>query len=235
MTTAIISGPKIGCEDCDFTGFLRQQIDGVMRCVRCPCFRAQYLTAPGVPLEFKDATLANFIERPGNAHALADARAWQKRGEGDLFLQGGVGAGKTRLAVSLLNEHYQQARSGLFLRTAKLMLDIQTSFRDQATDEDRRTVTRTLAKVESEPLIVLDDLGVEKGSDFTRRTLLTIYEARHDQGLRTIWTSNYSLDWIEDVDGFADARLASRIAGRATVVEITCGDWRVPSAREEKD
>ena len=39
--------------------------------------------------------------------------------------------------------------------------------------------------------MVLDDIGSERtlSSDYTRRTLLMLYERRCDRGLRTIWTS----------------------------------------------
>ena len=39
---------------------------------------------------------------------------------------------------------------------------------------------------------MLDDLGSERdaATDYTRRTLLMLCEARHDAGRRTVWTSN---------------------------------------------
>ena len=59
----------------------------------------------------------------------------------------------------------------------------------------------------------------------TRRTLLMLYEARHDAGRRTVWTSNKT---PREVGAFmADDRLSSRIAGRCRVVGLDGRDWRL--------
>ncbi len=74
---------------------------------------------------------------------------------------------------------------------------------------------------------MLDDLGAERdaATDYTRRTLLMLYEARHDAGRRTVWTSNKTPGEVGAFMG--DDRLASRIAGRCRVVELTGRDWRL--------
>ena len=80
-------------------------------------------------------------------------------------------------------------------------------------------------------LLVLDDLGAERdaATDYTRRTLLMLYEARHDAGRRTIWTSNKTPSEVGAFMG--DDRLASRIAGRCRVVELAGRDWRLAGRR----
>jgi DNA replication protein DnaC len=80
-------------------------------------------------------------------------------------------------------------------------------------------------------LLVLDDVGAERdqASDYTRRTLLMIYEERGDRALRTLWTSNKTLQQLGDMQD--DDRLASRIAGRASVVRLEGADQRLRSVR----
>ena len=52
-----------------------------------------------------------------------------------------------------------------------------------------------------------------------------LYEARRDEGLRTIWTSNRT---PAEVGAFmGDDRLASRIAGWCRVVSLDGPDWRL--------
>jgi len=206
---------------CDGTGWVRVEIAGVPRVTRCDCWKAkQPKTATGVPAEFQDATLATYRQTPTNQHAVRRARSWIETLDCDLYVFGPVGSGKSRLAASLANEHYQRTRSGLFVRVPLLLLRLQPQDVEQAD---------LFWRCAEAPLLVLDDLGAERESatDFTRRTLLMLYEERGDRGLRTIWTSNKSLGDIGDF--MQDERLVSRIAGRADVIELAGGDWRVLS------
>ena len=52
-----------------------------------------------------------------------------------------------------------------------------------------------------------------------------LYEARHDAGRRTVWTSNKTPSQIGVFMG--DDRLSSRIAGRCEVVALEGRDWRL--------
>lgn len=76
-------------------------------------------------------------------------------------------------------------------------------------------------------VLVLDDIGAERdqATDYTRRTLLMLYEARCDRNLRTVFTSNKSLQELSEMQD--DDRLSSRIAGRCDVVKLTTLDQRV--------
>ena len=87
--------------------------------------------------------------------------------------------------------------------------------------------TETFGRLAAARLLVLDDLGAERDAvtDDTRRTLLMLYEARHDAGRRTVWTSNKAPSEIAAFMG--DDRLSSRIAGRCRVIELEGRDWRL--------
>ncbi len=164
----------------------------------------------------------------GNRDAVEMAKAWAA-GSRDLYLAGGVGAGKTLLACALLNGIWQTQHVGMFARVSKLLLEMQPSLSD---DKTSSTLWKRLT---SEKVLVLDDIGAERdqASDYTRRTLLTLYETRVDNGLRTIFTSNYPLsaDLVQSKKTLGefldDDRLPSRIAGQTDVVWIDCSDQRV--------
>lgn len=208
-------------EECDGTGWKPVVIDNVRRVQRCACWQEkQRKFAEGVPLEFRDATLETYTETPANYHALKLARKWIEQPESDLYVFGPVGSGKSRLAASLLNEHFARTRTGFFARVPMLLLRLQPG------DAEQAELFWRCAEV---PLLVLDDLGAERetATDFTRRTLLMLYEERGDRGLRTIWTSNKSLGEIGDF--MQDERLVSRIAGRSEVIELAGTDWRLAS------
>lgn len=175
--------------------------------------------AEGVPYEFYDSRLTNYREEDGNKAALAKAKAWLA-GTRDLYLTGGVGAGKTRLACALANTAFEARKWPLFVRVPLMLHQLQPG-RDQ--DE----VAEFEGKLMARPMLVLDDIGAERdqATDYTRRTLLLIYEERGDRGNRTIFTSNKTLQQLAEMQD--DDRLASRIAGRADVVHLTTSDQRL--------
>lgn len=204
-----------GCEQCGGTGWYQPSAGA--RYVHCPCVVVE-CHAEGVPYEFQAVTLASYNDREGQQTALRKAKEFCAANEGrDLFLTGGVGAGKTRLAAAIANVMHQRRKMVQFARVPLLLHQLQPG-RDNGALETR---------LMSVSVLVLDDLGSERdqATDYTRRTLLMLYEARHDARLRTVFTSNKSIQEIAEMQD--DDRLASRIAGRADVVKLTTPDQRL--------
>ena len=213
-----------GCGHCERTpGWRAVEVEGVHRLRRCSCWTAAHAAPPSVPREFRDARWATWRQTADNRHALDAARRFvgEKNAGWDLYLCGPVGTGKTRLACTLLTEAWQSGeRSAAFARVPLLLYQLQPHAAVETAEAFERL---TAAK-----LLVLDDLGAERdaATDYTRRTLLMLYEARHDAGRRTVWTSNKTPGEIGAFMG--DDRLASRIAGRCQVVGLEGRDWRLP-------
>ena len=211
------------CGRCGGTpGWEPVEVEGVTRLRRCGCWTAAHASAPSVPREFREARWATWRRTAENRHALAAAQAFLRGGEDgrDLLLCGPVGTGKTRLACTVLNESWRLGeRSMAFARVPLLLYRL----RPQAALEISETFDRLVAA----KLAVLDDLGSERdaATDYTRRTLLMLYEARHDAGRRTVWTSNKRPSEIAAFMG--DDRLSSRLVGRCDVVGLEGRDWRL--------
>ena len=217
---------RVGGGRCERTpGWRSVVVEGVSRLQRCGCWTAAHSAPPSVPREFRDARWSTWRKTAENRHALDEARAFVRAGaEGpDLFLCGSVGTGKTRLACTVLNEAWKTGeRSAAFARVPMLLYRLQPHGTAAETAEE-------FNRLAAARLLVLDDLGAERdaATDYTRRTLLMLYEARHDAGRRTIWTSNKTPSQIGAFMG--DDRLSSRIAGRCRVVELEGRDWRLSS------
>ena len=221
---------SVGCGRCERTpGWESVEVEGVSRVRRCGCWTAAHAAPPSVPREFRDARWSTWRKTSDNRHALDEARAFVRAVDGgrDLFLCGPVGTGKTRLACTVLNETWKSGeRSAAFERVPMLLYRLQP----HGTAADG---TETFDRLTAAKLLVLDDLGAERdaATDYTRRTLLMLYEARHDAGRRTIWTSNKTPSEVGAFMG--DDRLSSRIAGRCRVVGLEGRDWRLAGRRSD--
>jgi DNA replication protein DnaC len=218
--------PPTRCTLCDDTGWAPVEQDGVTRYERCECWRAkQPRFAQGVPEEFRQATLDNYRAMPGNFQAIDAARDFLADLVGDLFIGGLVGSGKTRLAASVLNECWRRRPSAFFVHVTHALRELQPH-------GDDRQASALDVKLLAAQVLVMDDLGAERdrASDFTRRTLLYVLEARGDNRLRTIWTSNKRLSELAEMQD--DTRLVSRIAGRSRAAWINVPDQRLAGARE---
>lgn len=154
-----------------------------------------------------------------------------KDGQG-LYLQGGVGVGKTTvvsaLAISyILHKTLEDIRQGnrtkqlvQFVNVPDLLDKIRQGFNDEETAEN---VNRIVANLKRCPLAIMDDIGAEKPSEWVREKLLQIITTRHDEELSTFFTSNLTInDLIEPLG----SRLQSRIAGMTVPLTVTGKDRR---------
>jgi DNA replication protein DnaC len=124
-----------------------------------------------------------------------------------LLLMGPPGVGKSHLAIAALKELLKRGHSGYFCEYGALLREIQQSYRD----EGETTESRLLKPVLSVEVLVIDDLGCIKPSDWVRDTIGYILNSRYVDASRdlsrarcTIITTNYPEASIEK-----EARLAS--------------------------
>src|SRR5439155_161017 len=113
-----------------------------------------------------------------------------------LFLEGQPGVGKTHLAVAVLKQAIQTTGArGLFYDTRDLLRVIRSTY-DPST---RTTELDILRPVMTAELLVLDDLGAEKTSEWVDETMNLIVNTRYNERRLTIFTSNYP-DIPDDTD-----------------------------------
>ena len=139
-----------------------------------------------------------------------------------VFIYGSnAGTGKTVMACSIAIEHMKQVRKATFKSVPTIVMELQDSFRKESGDESAYDKLKELAQVE---VLVLDDLGAEKMTDFVRQSLYYLINEREQWDRTTIITSNYTL---EEIGNNLDSRLASRIAGMCAVINLKGKDRRL--------
>src|SRR2546421_416130 len=149
-------------------------------------------------------------------------------GRGLLFV-GSVGVGKTHLAVALLRELIERYQvRGLFYQFGALLRRIQDSYNPISQTSE----LAVLGPVFEADVLVLDELGTSKPTDWVRDTMMQIINTRYNDKRLTIFTTNYSdrrksekdaSELLEDRIGVA---LRSRLYEMCKTVEIEGDDYR---------
>lgn len=148
---------------------------------------------------------------------------------GGLYIHGPSGCGKTVLAAELTTswagrmwiENKDGYGSIRFLSVPNLLQDIKQTFKPDSTTSEHSLIQ----DLSTASWVVLDDLGVEKTTDWVLQTLYIIINNRYESMKSTIFTSNLSLDDLARRLG--DDRIPSRIVGMCQVMEMDGEDKRI--------
>jgi DNA replication protein DnaC len=163
----------------------------------------------GVPRLYGGCSFDSFN---GNNKLIDTLKLLAKDGS-NVVLRGPTGSGKTHLAISMLLSH----GAGRFITVPDLLLNIRSSF-----GEDGRSEEEIVNSYTWQPLLILDDLGAEKPTEYSVTTLYIVIDRRVRDMRKTIITTNLEQGQIEATFG---ARIASRLAGMENI-KINMPDWR---------
>lgn len=150
-----------------------------------------------------------FEPMPGTDEAYEAARAFAREPEGWLFLHGGVGVGKTHLAIAAAREIQAASGNVIFAVVPDLLDHLRATFdpNSGAAYDDRFTMIRGAF------LLVLDDLGTENTTPWAREKLYQIINHRYNERLPTIVTTNQDASKL-------DERIVSRLLDRGLTRDV---------------
>ena len=139
-----------------------------------------------------------------------DFADYKKQGKG-LLLHGPCGTGKTYLAACIANaliENGYTAYMTDFVRLSNMIFD---------TKEGKQAFIDALNRYS---LLILDDLGVERTTEYMKETVYNIINTRYKAGLPFIVTTNLSMKEIIGTQDISNTRTYDRIIERCIPVEV---------------
>ena len=247
------------CPHCEGRGWILESDGTAGTARRCDCHHEEIaprlLAAASIPARYGNCSFRRFdVNAPDDAarDQLIQARALSERYvesfvrqdgsfiETGLLFIGPPGVGKTHLAVAVLRDLISRYRvRGLFVDFTSLIHQIQSTF-DPRSPESKQDVLDPVVGAE---VLILDELGAQKPSQWVNEILYLIMNSRYTKRLPTIFTTNYRLDSVgrdaaENLDRFLASggqpllatrispSLLSRLYEMAKPVEIDVEDFR---------
>lgn len=139
---------------------------------------------------FSKSTFESFLDRNGSETAYKVAVKYVKtfkewNGE-SLLLWGEPGNGKTHLAAAIVNELSKKGYIVVFQSVPELLQRIRSTFNSE-NKENETQIMRALLECD---LLILDDIGAEKTTEWVEEKLFNIIDGRYRKELPTLYTSN---------------------------------------------
>jgi len=228
------SSPHEVCPRCLGSEWERNQETGSVR--RCRCGEAhrieRLLEKAKIPKRYAACDLESYDanDEPSLKSAKRDAMKFLEKYplvDVGLLLVGPCGVGKTHLAVALLKRVMaEKGDRGLFYDFRDLLREIQSSW-DPVSQTSELDILRPVLEAD---VLVLDELGANKPTDWVKDTMSHIINCRYNDRKLTIFTSNYldnpARQGEESLTDRIGVRLRSRLYEMCKVIEIQGEDFR---------
>ena len=226
MTKPKATAPPEVCPKCGGSGYTLDE--ATLTAQVCDCgiveqslFRTRFKAAR-IPARFADKDFENFVENPaesigGRAEpasvsarrevrnaGIGYARSFSHEETDGLILRGTTGVGKTHLAVAILKAVIRRGYTGYYANFSDFLSRLRSSFQADAGTE---TENQLMDIVESVDLLVLDDVGAERLTEFVTERLYLIINRRYEAAKPIIMTTNFDEEELR-------ARIGERTASR---------------------
>ena len=145
----------------------------------------------------------------------------KKQGKG-LLLYGNVGRGKTYAACEVANALIDKSYSVLVTNFARIVNKLQSTFEKQ----------EYIDSLNDFSLLVIDDLSVERDTEYMNEQIFQVIDARYRANLPMIITTNLSIDEIKKTSNLEYSRIYDRIIERCFPIEVKGQNRRHKAVRE---
>jgi len=202
----------------------------------------------GIPPRLAGASFENYMPTcPEQERALEKCRAFAADGLDNiaqgrgLFFKGSVGTGKSHLSVSTLRAVMENnidrfgkpdsencfvgepVYDGLYCSMVSVVDLLELLRESFSADHLRAPARRLLHRCRTDAVVILDDIGAEKPSDWVEEQLYALIDVRYRMQRSTIFSTNRTMKQLESQIG---CRSVSRIMEMCEGVKVGGEDWR---------
>ncbi|WP_434626217.1 ATP-binding protein [Pseudomonas sp. Z1-29] len=221
-----------GCPRCHFDARHSQDLDQRFQAVNIQRGRLlnERLLDTDIPDRFMGCTLANWnAATPAQGQALAACGGFVEAFDENFLvgrsamLLGTVGTGKTHLGTAMLQavirEYALEGLRGLYATAGSIIRDVKATFGNRG-----RTEADVYEDLIRPDLLVIDEVGVQHGTDFERQVLFEVINGRYERVKPTIVVSNLGVTELRQCLG---DRAVDRLRDKSGIVVV----FRWASAR----
>ena len=165
-----------------------------------------------VPMKYAGKRFADYEVTQDNRDAVQMARWYaSQKPKRSLYFYGECGTGKTFLASLIAQEFLRDYQTVIFGDVPELLAEIKRTF-----DNKGESAQEVLDRYYTCDLLILDDIGAGKITDWVVAQLYEIINHRYNLSKRLIVTSNLDLEELKKrlatADGFSAKRITSRLS-----------------------
>jgi len=195
---------------------------------------ARLLKHAGIPKRFHGRGFDNYrTEGQAQEVALKVTQAYADRFEdrlahgGGLVLCGRPGTGKTHLAIAIANQIMGTGRSAVFMTVIKAVRSVKETY----SRDSERSESDAIQALVMPDLLILDEVGVQFGTEAEKLILFEILNGRYEEMKPTIVISN--LEEGELGEYLGDRVLDRMQEGGGAVIPFTWGSYRQQVAKDK--
>ena len=140
-------------------------------------------------------------------------------------LMGPVGTGKSFFAGCIANALMEQGIAVMMTNFSRILNELTKPYADK---------NEFISHLVSYPLLIIDDLGIERSTEYALEQVYAVIDERYKSGLPVIITTNLKIAEIRNPQDVAYARIYSRILEMCTPVRISGEDRRKSIGKEKQ-
>ncbi len=149
-------------------------------------------------------------------------RDFKKMNKG-LLLYGTVGTGKSHVAACIANELIDNGFSAYMTNFATIANELQGTFEKQ----------KYIDSLNRYDLLILDDLGIERKTEFMQEQVFNVIDARYRSGLPFIITTNLTPEELKKTTDIGNCRIYDRILERCHPVQANGTSYRRQKLKDD--
>ena len=175
-----------------------------------------------------DWTFTNAADNPSIRMAKRYVENWQeaKKNNLGLLLWGDVGTGKSFTAACIANALLENGVPVLMTNFSKILNQMGGIYSNER--------YKYIASFSAFELLIIDDLGIERNTEYALEQVYAIIDERYKTGKPLIITTNLTIAQIRDAEDVAHARIYSRVLELCTPVQVRGADRRAEIGRDKQ-